>query len=295
MKLKYVSIFVILFIVCNLVGCQSNKDDLNKEYPVSINGVSLDQAPKKVVVLSDSLADIILACSMEIKLVGRTTECTQKELTVLPEVGSNSAPDMQKIKDLSPDIVLSSGELSSENLEKIKDSNIKVFVLPDATNRTELIDLYSNIGCILGGKITGKQKCEQVAQKLLVQVDDLSRVYGASGSVCVTACYLFDEKGAIATDDTFAGKLIENVGATNIAANAKNKYMDVKDIILSNPTVIFCEKGVEVKLRSDKKFWELSAIDQHKIFEMDKGFITRQGKTILEVIKFMAEKINTVK
>lgn len=290
MKIKFISAFLALILICGLFGCSSEKKE--KEYPINVNGVNIDKEPKRVVVLSDSIADIILACSMEIKLVGRSSECTQSTLSVLPDIGTGSNPDLEKIKSLSPDLVLHNQDLSNENKEFFSSNNISFISLSDATNRTDFVELYSNIGAILNGNITGKEKATKAAQDILLKIDDLSRTCKVDGSQYITACYLYDENGKIASEDTFAGKLIEFAGANNIATNAKESFMNIDEIILSNPNIIFCDTGVEAKLRADEKFWGLTAINEHKIFEIEKSSMQRQGKTILNTVKFMIDKIN---
>ena len=291
MKIKFISSLLILVLTCGLFGCSSEKRE--KEYPVNINDINIEQEPKRVVVLSDSIADIILACSMEIKLVGRSSECTQDALAVLPDVGSISSPDLEKIKSLSPDLVLTNENVSDESKSYFESNKISLAVLKDATNRTDFTELYSNIGSILNGNITGKSKANKAAQDILLKIDDLSRTGNLNGEKYITACYLYDENGKIASEDTFAGKLIEFAGASNIAIDARDNFMSIDEIILSNPNVIFCDKGVETKLRANEKFWGLTAIDEHKIFEFEKSLMQRQGKTLLDTVKFMMEKINS--
>ena len=63
---------VLAMVLCVVLGCGvftgcSQVDDLvsgvtTGEFPVEVNGVTISSRPVKVVVLSPSLADVILAC-----------------------------------------------------------------------------------------------------------------------------------------------------------------------------------------------------------------------------------------
>ena len=291
-KKNYLCIIYIFMFLCIFSGCSVNSSSHGSEYPLTLNNVTFKKSPKRVVVLSDSLADIILTISQEINLVGRSSECTQEELEVLPDVGSENSLDVEKIQSLFPDLILYNKNFSDETLNSLKKrlKKVDILVLPDAKTRTELVNLYSDLGSLFGGKCTGSKKSEKIVKKLIIDIDDLSRNVSLENKH-ITVCYLFDENGAIATEDTFLGKLMESIGCFNISGDAKNNFIDIENVILSNPMFIFCDKGVEKKLRSNKKFWGLSAISEHKIFELDKNTVGRQGKSLLKFVKFMHEKI----
>ena len=84
---------------CNLIV--KNSDESQFDYPVTVGNVVFDKAPENVVVLSDNLADIILACGYEGKLAARSDSCTQDGLEVLPSVGTPDSPDINKLRDLN--------------------------------------------------------------------------------------------------------------------------------------------------------------------------------------------------
>ena len=73
------------------------------EFPVEVNGVNIQSRPSRVVVLSPSLADVVLALGYETQLAGASEECSQSALQELEKV---AAGDVEAIQGLQPDLVL---------------------------------------------------------------------------------------------------------------------------------------------------------------------------------------------
>ena len=82
-KLFAAVLCISLCLMC-MAGC-SNMGDLVSgtpvgEFPVEINGVTISAKPQKVVVLSPSLADVVLALDCETQLLAGAQGCTQEGL-----------------------------------------------------------------------------------------------------------------------------------------------------------------------------------------------------------------------
>lgn len=284
------ALFISICIAFSLVGCNKDSNNAQKNnYPVTISNVTINNQPNSIVVLSDSLADIILAQCHEIKLKARSDSCSQEELKVLPSVGSLENLDLKAIKDLAPQVVLSETELSKEQTEELQKSNINVIVLNHADSRDSLEQLYSDIGKIMAGNSDGVEKASKVIKNILLTVDDITRLT-QDNNVIHTACYFYDEN-TIATGDTFIDDIIQFAGAVNIAHNSRDNKMDNSAIRLSNPEYIFCAPGVKAKIKSNADFASLDAVVKDRIFEIDSNVISRQGRSIISNVTFIAGKI----
>lgn len=291
MKYSKITILsLILLLIFALAGCGNGSDKNSKrgDYPVTVSDVTISSKPESVVVLSDSLADIILAESYEISLKARTTECTQSELSSLPTVGSKSEPDINAIIKIDPQVVLTDTELSDAQNQSLSKNNIKVVVLKPATSREALQELYKNVGKIMAGGITGAQKGEKVVKNLLQTLDDITRMT-QNGNIVTTAVYLYDANGSAATGDTFAGKLIDFAGATNIANSSTNGKMNLSEIRLSNPGYIFCSVGSKNFIKNQEVLAGINAVKNNKIYEIDSVLLQRQGRTLVQTVSEMAK------
>ena len=166
-----------------------------------------------------------------------------------------------------------------------KENNINVISLPAAKSRSELESLYYTIGNLFSGT-SGADNAADVCKKILLEIDDISR--RVPSNFCFTACYIYDIDGKVASGDTLAGKLIESAGADNIASDCTNNTMEKEHLILSDPNFIFCPQAVHENLVNNQDFANLSAISSNQIFDMEKSLMIRQGKTLIEAVKFMA-------
>lgn len=285
---RFLAGMVSLLLFVSLAGCQGIFSKAAKdEYPVTVGGREFAASPERVVVASDSIADIILAIRYEIKLKGRTSNCTQSELSVLPEVGSAEHLDIEAIKSLSADLLLVDEDIPEEQRTQLEDAGVVVLKLELAKSREQVENLYHDIGALLGGAQTGATMGDKAASSILLTLDDINRVIPKS-NVVTTACYLYDENGNLAKAGTFTGELIEFAGAVNIASDASDTTFDINSIKLSEPKYIFCDVGVKDKLYTSSVLSSLDAVKGGRVFEIPAEMMTRQGRTMVEAVSQMA-------
>lgn len=286
-KIVCLAMSVILFL--SLFGCNKSKTD-KSEYPVTVAGVTVKKSPEKVLALSDSLADIVLALDLETKLVARTDETTQAKLSPLPTVGSQSNINVDSIVEYSPDLILVDKELNQETLSRLENANIPIILLNPANSVSTFKSLYIDIGTILKGNKSGKALGEKISSSILLTIDNISRLIPDSG-VKPTACYFYDSNKKIATGDTFVSNLIDFSGATNIAKGLLDLKIDTQILKMSDPTYIFCAQGVKESLLEDNTISSLSAVFNNNVYEMDKYLMTRQGHSVVDAVTYMAGKM----
>ena len=287
---KIISTILSLLIILSFSSCKKSDSKHIDEYPVTVSGVTIQKSPEKVVVLSDSLADIILALELENKLIARTDECTQEKLATLPSIGSIQNIDLNKISSYSPDLILADKTIENNLLEKLQTLNIPVICLEPATKRESFITLYQDLGSILAGAQTGKTLGENTANNILMTLDDINRIIPKKG-VVTTACYFYDSNKKIASGDTLASMLLELSGATNIAKGSTNFNINTTALKISNPNFIFCAENTKNDLLADSTIASLQAAQNGNTFEMDKSLMTRQGHTVVDAVTFMASKM----
>lgn len=287
---KIISTILSLLIILSFSSCKKSDSKHIDEYPVTVSGVTIQKSPEKVVVLSDSLADIILALELENKLIARTDECTQEKLATLPSIGSIQNIDLDKISSYSPNLILADKTIENNLLEKLQTLNIPVICLEPATKRESFITLYQDLGSILAGSQTGKTLGENTANNILMTLDDINRIIPKKG-VLTTACYFYDSNKKIASGDTLASMLLELSGATNIAKGSTNFNIDTTALKISNPNFIFCAENTKNDLLADSTIASLQAAQNGNTFEMDKSLMTRQGHTVVDAVTFMASKM----
>ncbi len=301
MKFKYINLFFILFIILavSLTGCyKSPKNDSlgnivksKYDYPVKLYGETLYKAPSKIIVLSPSLLDIIHTLKYENCLVGKSDECKHDEcLTDAQSVGSSSSLNIDKIKELSPELILSSFELGDDQTQKINELGIKLIVLPNAVDSTSLKKLYTNLGSLIAGANSGYTNALERAENILATVEDIHSLIPESEQL-PTSCYMYDIYGSVITGDNFSDKLLSCVGTENIASNLTDGHMDIMGLYNKDPYYIFCAPGVKAQLQNHPTLSNLSAVKNNRVYEMQQYLLEYQGHTIIDAITYMTDCI----
>ena len=260
------------------------------DYPVKLAGQQFSETPKKVVCLSDNIADILIACGYGESIAAKTDECNQPELENVPSVGSRENPSYARIESIAPDVVFSDKTVSQEIVKKLGSNNYSVLNMIHAESGKELSVLYSSVSAVMEGEIKGRQNGEKKASSLLQTFDAMERAIpaaGDDGAAQPTACYLYDVNGTAATNDSFCGKYFKYAKALNVCATSETSMGSVESIRISNPDFIFCATGVKDQILKSEKFKDLDAVKNGKIYEIDANEFARQGDTMTEVLSFM--------
>lgn len=289
---RLLAVFLTVMLVCSaMFGCSRASDissgPVDKDYPIVIGDVKIKNEPAGVAVLSPNIASIILSIGYEISLKARSADCVQSDLSVLPVV---TADDAQKIRELGADVVFADS-LTDEQRSAMQKQGLTVLTLSPAVNREDLENLYTDVGSVLKGGRTGYLKGQNVAEGILQTIDDITRVVPES-EIPVTAVYLYDAKGGAATGDSFAGYLIEAAGLVNSAAGGTNGTIEISDLLLADPQYIFCAEGVQSELESSEEYSKLTAVQEHRVYEMDGQLMTCQGDELIRAVSFMAGTVH---
>ena len=282
---KIVALALAAGMVLSAAACNSSRSE---EYPVKLANITISKAPDRVVVLSDSIADILVSCGFIKKIEGRSDECTQEEISGVKTVGSKLNPDLEKISALSPDIIFADSDMPKEQLTKLNESGFTVITFVPATSMSGINDLFGNVGAVMAGETTGREIGEERAETLSVTMDDLQRLIPES-KVLVTACYLYDEKGTSLKDDTPSGKLFEYLNAVNVCKAGVADDEAFNALKLANPQYIFCDIGVKDKIMKSELFKDFSAVKNKQVYELSSELFSRQGNSLVEALTDMIE------
>ena len=282
---KIVALALAAGMVLSAAACNSSRSE---EYPVKLANITISKAPDRVIVLSDSIADILVSCGFIKKIEGRSDECTQEEISGVKTVGSKLKPDLEKISALSPDVIFADSDMPKEQLTTLNESGFTVITFVPATSMSGISDLFGNVGAVMAGETTGREIGEERAETLSVTMDDLQRLIPES-KVLVTACYLYDEKGTSLKDDTPSGKLFEYLNAVNVCKAGVADDEAFNALKLANPQYIFCDIGVKDKIMKSELFKDFSAVKNKQVYELSSELFSRQGNSLVEALTDMIE------
>lgn len=291
MKKRVLSVFVafamMLSIYCSFTSCSQEKD-----FPVTIGNTTIQQEPENIVVLDKNLADIVSCMEYDIKLVGRSKEVNQDGMNVVPEVGTKADPDVNKIKELKTDLVITDMSMDETKKKEFEDAQIPVIQYETAQTEKQLKNEYRNIGRVLGGNITGVKKGNSAYKSLS---DTLKNIRNAAeyDSIVKTVCYLYIGDGVLKTMNkgTWGNIILNDTGAINVFENSETDIVDTKQLKIANPDFIFCsDQDVISYLSESDTLSGLKALEENAhIIPLDD--ITMQGYTSLDVLETMLRAI----
>ncbi len=277
-----------------LISSAACSNSAGNEYPVKIAGNQFNEKPQKVICLSDSVADIMIACGYGDSIIARTDECDQPELDGVPSVGSRNNPSYARIESLEPDAIFADKTVSAELIKKLDSNNYKVLNMIKAQNGRELSVLYSSISAVMEGNSTGRQNGEKKASSLLQTFDAMERAIPhkeEQEDSQITACYLYDINGTAATNESLSGQMFKYAKVLNVCASSETSMGSVESIRISNPNFIFCASGVKDQIIKSEKFKDLDAVKNGKIYEIDADEFERQGDSMTENLSFIIQTI----
>ncbi|MCB5259689.1 MAG: helical backbone metal receptor [Candidatus Cloacimonetes bacterium] len=248
------------------------------------------QKKGKYVVLSPETAEIIAALGAVDEIIGVSKECSYPPALKSKEiVGDFGAIDKEKVLNLSPQIVFSSGLEQEAIALDLKKLGINVYESYPQTVR-EMLDEIIKIGNLIG------RDAQASALRDSIQIE-LDRIVQANKDTRRPTVYLeiYRDPLMSVADDSFVGELIELAGGNNAFDRLERDYSRVKAeaIIQANPDIMICYSHDSLQNVLNRKGWaRIPAIAQKNIYfekDIDPDLIQRAGPRILEGLRQLDE------
>lgn len=277
---KFLALCLALVLLCGTMTACSDVSDLvsgaaTGEFPVTIDGVTISAKPQRVVVLSPSLADVVLALNCDTQLAAGGTGCDQDSLRDLQKVDPG---DVSAVQGMNPDLVLL--DPASAGVEQaLRDAGLTVLNIAPATDRLDFERLYAQVSSALNGDGAGYDAGIAAAQGIFITLDDIKRVV-PSDSV-TTGCYLYDLESSGVTGDMFGSTIMTYSGVTNAFQSLTGGQYDFESLRMQDPNIIFCAPGLKAALEEDSRFSDFQAVRRGKVVELEPSLMERQGRTVV--------------
>lgn len=203
--------------------------------PLRMLGRAPEGEVRRVVTLTPSLTDVVLALGAGDRLVGVSRFDERPEVSPLPRVGGFVDPSVEAVMALHPDLVLAEpGPGNRRAVETMAELGAPVLLLPLGT-----------VGDVLAaeratGKALGRAEQGEALARALeatrARIRDRAR---AERPVRVLLVYGF-EPLVVAGPGGFADELLGDAGAVNVARDAASPYpvYSVERALRSKPDVI---------------------------------------------------------
>ncbi len=249
---KIFCIITVLAILFSFVGCDDITNErpdndevvstdtppVKKPYPVDIGDESFESSPKKVVSLSPSITEAIYDIGMFDRLTGVSEYCTRPtDANGLAKIGSPAHPDVEAIKALAPELVITHSPIASSDKVLLKQAGIRVLELKSPDTFAELCQMYIQLSLIFYGAVDS----QSVASEALLDFDSAMAEAANAGIslnfVCVEGV---NSKGELVLSHTATLESdILSVFGNNLHTDEAKYFVEVDEAKALSPDVVF--------------------------------------------------------
>lgn len=250
--------------------------------------ITLDTIPARVVSLAPNITEIVFALGKGGALVGRTDYCDYPaEAGEIQSVGSITNPNIEKIVQLNPDIVIASTHFQKAVLTKLESLGITVAVLDGEDSFDGVYQTIEQVGKVLHSEEAAAELISEMKQKV---ADITSKVRNACKPKVYYVVFYGDSGFYTAGEGTFIGNMLNMAGAENAAGDFKGWQYSLEKLVEKNPDLLVCSKFYHTKeaIGGAPGFKDLKAVKEGKILEIDHNLLDRQGPRLVEGLEALA-------
>lgn len=251
---------------------------------------------KRIISLTPSLTEILFALDLGHRVRGVTDSCDYPvEVTDRPNVGCWFDPDLGKLADLKPDMVLGLQSAHSQLKQKIESRGTPVLLVNPATVDEAIADII-RIGAMLGA-LENSQKLVAELRARLSALD--ARIKKIAESRKLTVCRILDmENGRfhVAGPLSFQYDIIKRAGGLNVTNTTGEAYPNITLSQLQewDPQVIF-NCGFDLiknpALKNRSKWQALRAVQSGRVYSFDCGLTCRTGPRIVDMVELLFQTL----
>jgi iron complex transport system substrate-binding protein len=247
--------------------------------------ITVPEDPKRVVSLAPNITEILFAVGAGEKVVGVSGFSDYpKAARSLPKVGTYIKPNLERIVELSPDLVIATADGEKEKeMQKLQVLGIPVYVI-NPTDIPGIITTVREIGVL----VSEEEGAEKLARGMETRIDDVRARVGGLKRVKVLLT-LSMEPIITMSSGTFQDDLINIAGGVNIASGERVRYprFSMEEIIVRAPEVIVITTmspggadGGAVKVWS--RFKAIPAVAMGRIYTIDSDIVDRPSPRIVD-------------
>ena len=262
---------------------------------------SLTAYPEKIVSVAPSATEILYAIGAGDKVVAVTDyDNYPYNFTAwikagnMTSVGDFTAPNLEVITALDPDLILASGGVQVESVGTLRDLGYKVLVL-DPTSVDGILNDIELVGNATGNRAEATALVNEINSRITAVENTVANA--AKPKVYYEVYYESTSSWTIGAK-AWQSELIEIAGGTNIFGDQQIDYYQyqVEALIDRNPDVIILPgEGMgsgaaatfdAVKARPG---WDTTnAVQNNRLYQIDSNIIERAGPRIADAIEQLA-------
>lgn len=260
-----------LLLVCLLsliTGCVNQNQQVQNTKEISVVATSIS--------VTEILDQLGVSKNQVIGIPQSDSYTVPKKYQKATKVGNAMSPDMEKISNLNPDLILSPNSLESDLASKYEKLKISSTFL----NLKNLSGMYKSIEEL--GKLFNKEK---QAKKLIDEYVNYMTSFREKykNNVSPRVLILMGLPGGsyvVATESSYVGDLVKLAGGTNIYGDGDGKdfvNVSVEDMLKQNPDLILrtshampeqVKEYFQQEFSNNETWQQFAAVKNNKVFDL---------------------------
>ena len=258
-------------------------EPLDPNWPVSVFGTELDEAPKKVAVASPALAEYLSDMDLLNNVCAVSDYCGFGSASSYKSIGSVRLPDMEAIKAVAPEYILTFSQYEESILIELQQMNITVIVIDAPKNLDELRSLFKNCALFFLGAVDGVTYGEAFVSLYNEELSSLA--YTGEKK---TAAFIRALDYTMFTGGTMENELLSLAGFINAAEEYSDYTFPADNWKDFDPDVLFINPNLHlIDLETNDLYKKKSAVLGDKVFNADLDVIALCSFRSLAIIKDM--------
>lgn len=268
MKCKRILSFLLSAVmIFVLAGCvnQHGEADANKN----------DSENVRLIATSPAVAEICSKLNLDLVGVCDTNSSIPQRYEALPKVGMAMNPDLEILKSLDPDYVLSPNSLQNDLQPKYASVEVNSLFL----NLKSVDGMYNSISA-LGEKFNREDEAKALVKEFNAFMDEYRSKNADNEQPRVLVLMGLPGSYIVATENSYVGNLVELAGGINVYAGTDEEFLsaNTEDMKTKDPDIILRAAHAlpdQVKDMFAEEFetndiWKhFRAVEQGKVYDLD--------------------------
>lgn len=253
-------------------------------YPVTVGNVTVTEKPERVATLSAQLTNILEDLGYEDQIIAVASEEAEKTGSARKGIGTALAPDLQAIKEVSPDLLFTSAPMAKSQLDELSEAGVQVVVLSPVDSLDALYARYYDVIAAMDGKLEADSAGTALIDAMKADVERITDKVPEEKKSFLFICTI---DPYLATPDTVEGALLALIG-TN-AAEGESYTVSAETLSSADPDVLFYAAPLQAEnIRQNANFAQKRAVAEGALYEADRSALLDGTGNMIDQLRQLA-------
>lgn len=256
-------------------------EPVDPNWPVTVFGTEIEKAPEKVAAASPALAEYISDMALFDRVCAVSDFCGFSGAETKPEIGSVRVPDMDAIREASPEYILTFANYEESLLIELQQMNITVIVIEAPESLDELRALYRETAIFFMGAVDGVS----FGENYVSQYDSALSALAYSGEKKSTA-FIRALDFMMVTGGTLENEILSAAGIINAAEGYSGYTFPEENWKEFDPEIFFVNTDIHlIDLETNDLYKKKTAVKNDRVYNADIDVIGIGSLRSLEILK----------